>query len=166
MGHCPPPTVGPYEDPHSGRSPCLRKRAASGLTGLWDTKLSIGKHAQRLANINTHSHRRHRDVTGGRSRKSRDERCFQKVTRRALLFVLVTAQPSTTPLATSPTRSGRGKTSAENTHGDPGCNARPVSCSILQKLSGWSVKRHHFCVEIGNFRSLLAGWVAILWQFA
>ena len=39
MGHCPPPTVGLHEDPPSGRPPCLRKMAAGGLTGLWDTKL-------------------------------------------------------------------------------------------------------------------------------
>ena len=40
MGHCPPPTVGLHEGPHFGRPPCLRKRAAGGLTGLWDPKLT------------------------------------------------------------------------------------------------------------------------------
>ena len=94
MGHCPPPTVGPYEDPHSGRSPCLRKRAAGGLTGLWGTKLSSVRHAQELA---------------GRTRTRKK----QKVTIRALIAeshemsvnsemgvnsVLVTARPNATPL--------------------------------------------------------------------
>ena len=54
---------------------------------------------------------------------------------------LVTAQP--TPLATSPTRSGRGKTSAEHTHGDPGCTTpgicmrpRPNDQAVLQGSRG------------------------------
>jgi len=63
VGHCPPPTVGPYEDPPSGRPPCLRKRAAGGF---WDTKLSSVRHAQELA---------------GRTRTRKK----QKVTIRALI---------------------------------------------------------------------------------
>ena len=50
----PHPLLDPIKTP-TWRPPCLRKRAASGLTGLWDTKLSGGKHARRLANINTHT---------------------------------------------------------------------------------------------------------------
>ena len=104
MRPCPHPPLVSMKTPPSGRSPCLRKIAAGGLTGLWGTKLSSVRHAQELA---------------GRTRTRKK----QKVTIRALIAeshemsvnsemgvnsVLVTARPNAAPLATSPT-AGRGK---------------------------------------------------------
>ena len=112
MGHYPPPTVGLHEDPPSGRPPCLRKIAAGGLTGLWDTKLislAAGKHAEKAEKAEKAVYWWHRC------------RLLQVVA-----LVVWSSQPGTTPLAACPTYQVRSSTSAKTVHGDPSCTAPGV----------------------------------------
>ena len=107
-----PPTVGLHEDPPSGRPPCLRKIAAGGLTGLWDTKLislAAGKHAEKAEKAEKAVYWWHRC------------RLLQVVA-----LVVWSSQPGTTPLAACPTYQVRSSTSAKTVLGDPSCTAPGV----------------------------------------
>ena len=116
-----PPTVGLHEDPPSGRPPCLRKMAAGGLTGLWDTKLislGAGRHAEKAEKAEKAVYWWHRC------------RLLQVVALGCRLLQVValvvwSSQPGTTPLAACPTYPVR-STSAKTVHGDPSCTAPGV----------------------------------------